>query len=404
MKELKGKYGEAKVFTDLVESKAIDQITTLLNQEFIKDSKIRIMPDVHAGAGCTIGTTMTIKDTCCPNLVGVDIGCGMYVVVLQRKTPCDSYLNLNKLDKTIRANIPSGFNIREKEHKYVRETRLDELICKDNVDLERARLSLGTLGSGNHFIEVDKDDEGRLYLVIHSGSRHLGLEVAGYYQRLAEDQVRGRDMASIYKLIYDLKSQGRHSEISGELQKIKSSTVDIPKDLSWVSGRLFDDYIHDMKIVQEYAYYNRLAIAHEILRSLGVSYEDDFTTIHNYIDTDNMILRKGAVSAQKGERLLIPINMRDGSLLCVGKGNADWNYSAPHGAGRLMSRSEAKKTFTVDEFVKSMDGIYTTSLGNETLDECPMAYKPIESIVDNIGDTVEIVKTIRPIYNFKASD
>lgn len=400
MKELTGKYGTAKVFTDLVEEKALSQIGTLLDQEFVKDSKIRIMPDVHAGAGCTIGTTMTITDKVCPNLVGVDIGCGMHVTNLGK-----TELDLEKLDKFIRNNIPSGFNIRTEPHMYIGFIPLHKLLrCKDHVDIDRARLSLGTLGGGNHFIEVDKDDDGNLYLVIHSGSRHLGLEVATYYQRLAEEQVCGRDKESVQKLIEDLKAQGRHSEIQSALANLKASTTTIPKELAYVSGQLFDDYIHDMAVVQRYARYNQVAMMDEILRYIDAHEIDEFVTVHNYIDPVDMTLRKGAVSAHKGERLLIPINMRDGSLICVGKGNPDWNYSAPHGAGRLMSRSEARKKFTVDEFTESMNGIYTTSVGNETLDECPMAYKPMESIVNNIKDTVKIEKIIRPIYNFKAGE
>jgi RNA-splicing ligase RtcB len=399
MIELNGKYGHVKVFTDLVEAKALEQIETLLNQEFVEGSKVRIMPDVHAGAGCTIGTTMTITDKVCPNLVGVDIGCGMLTVSLD-----DEEIDLEKLDRVIREHVPSGFNVRDTKHRYARHTYLEKLICRDHVGVERARCSIGTLGGGNHFIEVDRNDEGELYLVIHSGSRHLGLEVAGYYQHLAEEQLCGRDKNSVKDLIDSLKAQGRHSEIAGELKKLQASTIDITKALAYVSGQLFDDYIHDMKLVQEYAKWNRNAIANVIFEHSNLHPIYDFSTIHNYIDTDAMILRKGAVSAQKGELLLIPINMRDGSLICVGKGNEDWNCSAPHGAGRLMSRVAAKKAFTVDEFAQSMNGIYTTSVSYETLDECPMAYKPIESIVENIGDTVDIMKTIRPIYNFKAGE
>ena len=400
MKELSGKYGNAKVFTDLVEEKALDQISTLLDQEFIKDSQIRIMPDVHAGAGCTIGTTMTITDKCCPNLVGVDIGCGMYTAVLDKSSKVD----LDELDNAICTYVPSGFNTRETVHSWIHYTHIDELLCHQHINLERAKLSLGTLGGGNHFIEVDRDDEGQLYLVIHSGSRHLGLEVADYYQRLAVEQLCGRDKNSVQKLIDNLKAHGRHSDIAGELQKLKESSTDIPRDLAYVSAQLFQDYIHDMKIVQEYAKYNRMAIGGVIRSFTHLRFADEFETVHNYIDTNDMILRKGAVSAKAGERLLIPINMRDGSLICRGKGNPDWNYSAPHGAGRLMSRNEAKKKFSMGEFYESMNGIYTTSVNSDTLDECPMAYKPIESIVDNIGDTVEIEKIIRPIYNFKASE
>lgn len=400
MKELEGRFGTAKIFTDLVEEKALDQISTLLDQEFVSDSKIRIMPDVHAGAGCTIGTTMTIRDKCCPNLVGVDIGCGMLTIMLGKPSNVD----LVMLDQIIRTDIPSGFNIRDEKHPYVSITQTHYLNCREHVNLERADRSIGTLGGGNHFIELDQDDEGNLYLVIHSGSRHLGLEVAGYYQRLAEEQLCGSDKDNLKELVESLKAQGRYSEIAEELKRVKSSTVKIPKDLAYVSDYLFRDYVHDMKIVQDYASWNREAIADTILAGMYWGRIDKFETVHNYIDTNDMILRKGAVSAHRGEKLLIPINMRDGSLICEGKGNPDWNYSAPHGAGRLMSRSEAKKIFSVDEFANSMSGIYTTSVGSETLDECPMAYKPMESIINNIADTVEIKKIIRPIYNFKAGE
>lgn len=401
MKELSGKYGSAKIFTDLVEEKALDQISTLLEQNFISGSNIRIMPDVHAGAGCTIGTTMTIKDKCCPNLVGVDIGCGMRVIAFEKEE-----INLKELDRVIREYVPSGFNVHDSEHPWAESTHLEELKCYNHVDIERAKRSLGTLGGGNHFIEVDKDYNGDLYLVIHSGSRHLGLEVAGYYQNLAEKQVRGIDKDSISNLITDLKAQGRQSEIADTLKKLRGVENKSPKELAYVSGDLFEDYIHDMKIVQNYARWNRFAIQTEIMSNMNIGRTMScmFETVHNYIDTNDMILRKGAVSAKEGELLLIPINMRDGSLLCRGKGNPDWNFSAPHGAGRLMSRSEAKKRFSMDEFNESMNGIYTTSVNGDTLDECPMAYKPIESIIDNIGDTVDIKKIIRPIYNFKASE
>ena len=403
MKELQGKFGNAKIFTDLIEQKAEDQITTLLNQEFVSGSKIRIMPDVHSGAGCTIGTTMTITDKCCPNLVGVDIGCGMLTTLIS-PSPMAKNIDLKRLDEVIRERIPSGFNIHDFESQHSVFTHLDELVCRDHVNIERAYRSIGTLGGGNHFIELDRDEFGGNYLVIHSGSRHLGLEVAGYYQRLAEEQLCGRDKDSVKELIDSMKEQGRHSEISDELKRLKNTTTKIPKELAYIAGRLFEDYIHDMKIVQDYASVNRMAMASAILIGMDWFGMRSFETIHNYIDTKDMILRKGAVSAKAGEQLLIPINMRDGSLLCVGKGNPDWNYSAPHGAGRLMSRAEAKKTFTVDEFSKSMNGIYTTSVNDDTLDECPMAYKPMESIIENIGDTVEVDTILRPVYNFKASE
>jgi tRNA-splicing ligase RtcB len=368
MIEIKGKYNTAKVFTDNVDSGAISQILELCNQEFVKGSIIRIMPDAHAGAGCTIGTTMTISDKVVPNLVGVDIGCGMETIKLKQKD-----IDFKKLDETIHNYIPSGFAIRKDRHRYAENINFNNLACKKYVNLERAILSIGTLGGGNHFIEINKDGEGNLYLVVHSGSRHLGKQVAEYYQDLG------------YK-------------------ELTAQVVKISKPLAYVQEKSYNNYLNDMKIIQQYAVYNRKAIVDEIKNRMGFIVEDDFTTIHNYIDLDNMILRKGAISARKGERVLIPINMRDGSLICVGKGNKDWNYSAPHGAGRLMSRREAKKTFSLEEYKKSMEGIYTTTVNRATLDECALAYKPMDEIIDNIQDTVEVVDIIRPVYNFKAAE
>lgn len=395
MKELNGKYASAKIFTELVDDKSIEQVKTLLDQEFVCGSKIRMMPDIHAGAGCTIGTTMTVGDKICPNLVGVDIGCGMLTVRLSDITDVD----FDKLDHVIREYIPSGFNIRDREHPFINHTHLGELDCCDIIDINRAKLSLGTLGGGNHFIEIDKDNEDYLYLVIHTGSRHLGVEVAEYYQNWGYDSMKQNYKNRRAEVINRLKEEGHEKDISKELAGLK---FDIPRDLCPVRGKLFDSYIHDMRIVQEYAKYNRLAIAREIMNHMGWFEFDSFETVHNYIDTKDMILRKGAVSAKKDEILLIPMNMRDGSLICRGKGNPDWNYSAPHGAGRLYGRMEAKRRFSVNEYRESMGGIYTTSVGDDTLDECPMAYKPMESIVKNIGDTVDILKVIKPVYNFKA--
>lgn len=370
MIELKGKYNEAKIFTDVVDEASISQVMLLLNQEFVVGSRIRLMPDIHAGAGCTIGTTMTIKDKIVPNLVGVDIGCGMEVIKVKEK-----HMELQKLDKLIYEKIPSGFSIREKAHRYIDDINLEELYCYPRIDVRRAEKSLGTLGGGNHFIEADKDEEGNLYVVVHSGSRHLGLEVANYYQEEGYKSVNG---------------------------STEQKRTNIPRQLAYVSGDLFRQYIHDMKIIQAYAMLNRQAMMDEIVKGMKLHVEEQFTTIHNYIDTDAMILRKGVVSAGDGEKLLIPINMRDGSLICTGKGNDDWNQSAPHGAGRLMSRSAAKENFTVSEFKKQMSGIYTTSVSKDTLDECPMAYKGMDDIVNNIGDTVRIDRVIKPVYNFKA--
>lgn len=398
MIELKGKYNEAKIFTDVVDEASVAQVLLLLNQEFTAGSRIRMMPDVHAGAGCTVGTTMTISDKIVPNLVGVDIGCGMETIRIKEKN-----IELQKLDKLIYEKIPSGFNIREKAHRYFKEINLEELYCYKHIDVARAEKSMGTLGGGNHFIEADRDDDGNIYIVVHSGSRHLGLETANYYQEQGYRELNGSAEEDVNELIADLKAQGREREIRKSIKSLKNTKrTAIPKALAYVSGELFERYIHDMKIIQEYARLNRQAMIDEIIKGMKLHVVEQFTTIHNYIDTDDMILRKGAVSAKAGEKLLIPINMRDGSLICVGRGNDDWNQSAPHGAGRLMSRAAAKESFTVSEFKKQMSGIYTTSVNNSTLDECPMAYKSIDDITDNIGDTVEITKIIKPIYNFKA--
>jgi len=369
MIEIKGTYGEAKVFTEELEQSAGGQIKALCEQPFITGSKIRIMPDVHAGKGCTIGTTMTIGDYVVPNLVGVDIGCGMLTVQLEEKR-----LNLPELDSFIRQNIPYGRDVRERSHRSHGRINLEDLRCYKKVDTRRAKESLGTLGGGNHFIEVDKDDDGTLYLVIHTGSRNLGLRVAELYQKKAYNAVGGRKQ------------------------------TEIPYELAYLTGEEKDDYLYDMAFMQRFAELNRRIIKEVILDGMKLHEADSFTTIHNYIDTDAMILRKGAVSAKKDERLLIPMNMRDGSLICTGLGNEDWNCSAPHGAGRRFSRRDAENSFTVSEFKKQMEGIFTTSVSQDTLDECPMAYKPMEEILQNIGETVRVERIIRPIYNFKASE
>ena len=402
MKLVEGRYNTAKVYTEVVEESALAQIKALCDQEFAKTSRIRIMPDVHTGAGCTIGTTMTIEDAVVPNLVGVDIGCGMETIKLRNK-----HLELAKFDKLIYEKIPSGFDIRREGHKFNEEIDLTELRClrPAKLHLDRAVKSLGTLGGGNHFIEVDKDDEGKLYVVVHSGSRHLGLEVAGYYQEQAYRALSGASREDIEKLIEEYKRTGREKEIETQVKAVKGQIkTGIPKTLAYCHGQLMDDYIHDMKIVQRFAMLNRKAMMDELIRGMKLKVEEEFTTVHNYIDTDAMILRKGAVSAKKGEKLLIPVNMRDGSLICVGKGNEDWNFSAPHGAGRLMSRRKARESYTVSQFKKEMVGIFTTSVNAQTLDECPMAYKRMADIVENIGDTVDIKNIIKPIYNFKAGE
>ena len=406
MKLVEGKYNTAKVFTDVVEEKSLQQIKTLCDQEFTSGAKIRLMPDVHAGAGCTIGTTMTIKDKIVPNLVGVDIGCGMETLMIHKDSEAAMNFDPAKLDKVIRKNIPSGFDIRKFQHDYVEEVEWDKI--KGTYNKHRAKMSLGTLGGGNHFIEADKDEDGNLYIVVHSGSRHAGLEIAEYYQEMAWKQLNGRTKADIDAMICRLKEEGRQSEIEAQMAAMNKQTKTlVPKDLAFVSGYLFDDYINDMRIMQHFAMLNRKAMVNTISIGLHLKEEeivDQFTTIHNYIDTENMILRKGAVSAQQGEKLLIPINMRDGSLICIGKGNEDWNCSAPHGAGRVMSRTQARKGLSMDEFKAEMSGIWSSTVTKGTLDEAPMAYKTMDDIVANIGPTADIVNVIKPIYNFKAVD
>ena len=402
MIEIQGKYNTAKCFTDEMEEFAAAQIRLVCDQEIFAGTKIRIMPDVHAGKGCTIGTTMTLKDKVVPGMVGVDIGCGMETVVLE-----DRKIDFDALDRLIRREIPSSINIRKTPHEYNEFIDLSELRCFQQVNADRAEKSIGTLGGGNHFIEIDRDEEGRLYLVIHSGSRHLGTQVADYYQEEGYKILCGCGGRQIAAVIEQMKAEGRFQEIQPAVDRMKAQLgtyTGIPRELAYVEGEFFEDYIHDMKITQHFAMLNRKAMAKVILEGLGLTEADRFTTIHNYIDTDAMILRKGSVSAKKGEKLLIPINMRDGSLICTGKGNEDWNCSAPHGAGRLMSRRQAARTLSMEEFKKSMEGIYTTCVVKDTLDESPMAYKAMEDIVRNIGPTAEIEKIIRPVYNFKASE
>lgn len=363
---LTGRYNTAKVFTDKIEPEAENQIISLLNQPMSAGSRIRIMPDMHAGAGCTIGTTMTIIDKVVPNLVGVDIGCGMETVIIENRR-----LSFEQLDRLIHAVIPSGFAVRDKVHPLSREIDLSRLRCRQAINMKRAELSIGTLGGGNHFIEVDRDEQDRFYLVIHSGSRNLGKQTAEHYQAEAARQLSG---------------QG------------------IEKQLAYCQGQLLDDYLHDMALVQHYADLNRRAIMSELLSGLNLETADRWTTIHNYIDLQTGTLRKGAISARTGERVLIPINMRDGSLVCIGKGNPDWNESAPHGAGRLMSRAQARKTISLSDYKASMDGIYTSTVNAATLDEAAFAYKPLEEIEANIIDTVDVVSRLKPLYNFKAAE
>lgn len=396
--EITGRYATAICYAEIIDYEAINQIRRMCNYPFTEGSKIRIMPDVHAGTGCTIGTTMTVTGRVVPNIVGVDIGCGMYAVNIGHDD-----IDFTVIDEAAHY-VPSGYEVWEE-----RQERFDlqRMRCYRNLkDTRRIELSLGTLGGGNHFIEIDRDSDGTNWLVIHTGSRYLGHQTATYYQRLAIDIDRGKDdyLRRKAETITTYRAKGRHREIQGALKALtweaRESTM--PEDLCYLSGEYLDDYIHDVKICQEFARRNREKIAEVLLSRTGLTAYDSFHTIHNYIDTDNMILRKGAISAQSGERVLIPINMRDGSILATGRGNPDWNYSAPHGAGRLMSRGSAKESLSMSDFREAMKGVYTTSVKESTLDESPMAYKPLEAVIDVIAETVDIVSVMKPVYNFKA--
>ena len=402
MIEIHGEFNKALCYAVTVEDAALEQIKAVCDRPEFADNKLRIMPDAHSGKGCTIGTTMTLTDKVVPGMVGVDIGCGMETVKLK-----ETEIDFEKLDRVIRNCIPCGREIRETPHRLAEEIKLEELRCASRIGLPRAYRSIGSLGGGNHFIEIDKNGKGEMYLVVHSGSRHLGTEVADYYQNVGYKTLCGNAKDQIKAKIEEMKAQGMTKEIYDTIKELKANTktkLDIPKHLAYVEGELFDDYIHDMKITQRFAALNRQAMTEVILSELGLHEVERFTTIHNYIDTSEMILRKGAVSAKAGEKLLIPINMRDGSLVCIGKGNEDWNCSAPHGAGRLMSRSAAMARLNVEEYAEQMKDIFTTCVGRQTLDEAPMAYKNMDEIIGAITPTAEIVEIIKPVYNFKASE
>lgn len=398
--KIKGNVNVAICYAKIIEDEAVEQIHRMCDYEFTEGSKIRVMPDVHAGKGCTIGTTMTVKDKAVPNIVGVDIGCGMYTVNLGRVE-----INMEQMDAAAHF-IPSGSNVWEGRKE--RFDLLDLRCYRDLKDARRLERSLGTLGGGNHFIEIDQAADGTKYLVIHSGSRNLGKQVAEFYQRLAIELNKGKEeyFAKRDALIAEYKAAGRRNEIQAALKALKweAREATIPEDLCFVYGQYLEDYLHDVEICQRFARRSRELMAEIILQRLGIEAVDAFHTIHNYIDTDEMILRKGAIAAHKGEKVLIPINMRDGSVLAIGKGNPDWNYSAPHGAGRIMSRTAAKERLNLEEYRREMEGIYTTSVNEATLDEAPMAYKSLEDIIDVIGDTVSIVEVLKPIFNFKASE
>lgn len=402
MLEIKGKINTAICYAKVIEDGAIEQIRRMCDYDLTEGSRVRIMPDVHAGKGCTIGTTMTVVDKACPNIVGVDIGCGMYTVKLADRT-----LDFEKIDEACHY-IPSGMNVWEGR---MERFDLTDLRCYRSLkNTRRLERSLGTLGGGNHFIEVDRASDGTFYLVIHSGSRNLGKQVAEIYQQTAialharkEEYFARRD-----EIIRSYKAEGRKTEIQTALKDLEneyaSRVPDVPEDLCWLYGSFLEDYLHDIEICQRFAKRSRERMAEIILERTKMRGEEAFHTIHNYIDTKEMILRKGAIAAHAGEKVLIPINMRDGSIIAVGKGNPEWNYSAPHGAGRIMSRSMAKRAVSMEEYKESMKGIYTTSVNENTIDEAPMAYKSLEDIIDVIEESVDIIDRIKPVYNFKAAD
>ncbi len=405
MQIVTGKYNNAKVFIDNCEDTCIEQIRNLLDQEPFHDAKVRIMPDCHAGKSCVIGFTADLGDKIIPNIVGVDIGCGMLTVELGKVE-----IDYARLDEVIRTYVPSGREVNE--GRLMRFPKIQEMKCfRELEDTRKMERAIGSLGGGNHFIEIDTDDEGNKYLVIHTGSRQLGIQVCDIYQKKAIGLHIGKEALwdEEERIKNEYKAAGRRSEIHDVLMELhrnfRQTPPDVPVELCFLTGKYSQNYLYDMKICQEFADENRHMIAKQLLEHYGLEPVGEFTTVHNYIDHDSNIIRKGAVSAKKGEKLLIPINMRDGSLICVGKGNEDWNFSAPHGAGRLFSRTEAFNRFTVEEFEKTMKeaGIFTTCVNHSTLDECPFAYKGMDDIVSNIGPTAEIVNVIRPVYNFKAN-
>lgn len=397
--EIRGKVATAIAYANVIEEEAIEQIRRMCDYDFTAGSKIRIMPDVHAGKGCTIGTTMTITGKAVPNVVGVDIGCGMYTVRLDQRT-----VDFSEIDAAAHY-IPSGMSVWEGRKESF---DLEALKCyRDLKDTRRLQRSLGTLGGGNHFIEIDRASDGTLYLVIHTGSRNLGKQVAERYQRLAVELNKGREAYFRQRdaLIAEYRAAGRRKEIQAALKALKweDKPLTIPEDLCYVYGSYLDDYLHDVALCQRFARRNRELIAQILMERAHLTGGSAFHTVHNYIDTDEMILRKGAIAAHKGEKVLIPINMRDGSVLAMGRGNPEWNCSAPHGAGRLMSRGAAKAALSLEEYRAAMEGIYTTSVDASTLDEAPMAYKSLEDILEVIRDSVDVLDIMKPVYNFKAS-
>lgn len=395
----KGKFAEATIFTDLIEEQALSQVIGMLNQPITENTRVAIMPDVHAGAGSTIGTTISLSENkedwrVCPNVVGVDIGCGMMSYKL-----ADKEIDLKEIDKIVNKYVPSGFSIHSKAQDQKFTDSLIENLTFTVDNPERIGLSLGSLGGGNHFIEIATDEDGNFWLTVHSGSRNLGVQVAKHHQKKAE---RSMLNVEVDKIIAEFKAAGKEKDIEKAIKEAKAPLAGVTKDLSFLTGDRLDQYLNDLVLAQKFAHLNRKTMLDIIVEKAGLTIIDEFDSIHNFIDVEEGIIRKGATSARKGERLIIPLNMRDGSLICVGKGNKEWNYSAPHGAGRMLSRSAAKRELDLDEFKNQMADVYTTSVGESTLDEAPNAYKPMEAIIDNIGDTVDIVRHLKPVWNFKA--
>lgn len=396
MKIIKGKYSDAKVFTNNIDEATVSQIESFLNEELTAQANVRIMPDCHAGKGAVIGTTMKVTDRVVPNLVGVDIGCGMLCVEIGKQA-----VDFAKLDSVIRTLVPSGQSIRTHAHEFVGNIELDSVLAPFTKEV--AIHSLGTLGGGNHFIEMNETEDGRLFLVIHSGSRHLGTRVANYHQKKAIESL-SFDKKGMNDLIAKLKSEGRQTEINEAIKSYQSVQSIVPNELAYLQGSLMEDYFNDLKIAQDFAKWNRAAMVQVILEAMKFNEVGRIDTVHNYIDLEHMILRKGAISARKDEMVLVPINMRDGSLLAKGKGNDDWNQSGPHGAGRILSRTRAKELLQLNDFTDTMKHVYTTSVSQDTIDESPFAYKTMQEIIDNTADTIEIQSVLKPIYNFKAAE
>lgn len=414
MKLIKGKNGEAKIFTDLVEQAAVDQVQNIMDHEISENAKVRFMPDIHFGKGATVGTTIRLSEDfsewkVSPNVVGVDVGCAILMYKVQ--TADLSEIDLVKLDSVVNSMVPAGFSVHSKpqDESFANSAIMGLTFSVPQKTRERIQLGLGTLGGGNHFIELGKDEEGNYWLSVHSGSRNLGVQVAKHHQDVAIKKLH-EDKVDIKGVIAKLKAEERHSEIQDVISSTKKEHPEITKEvesLAFLQGQLLKDYLHDMYIAQSYAARSREIMLDIIVEAMGLTLVDKFDSVHNFIEHENFkkgTIRKGATSAKLGERLVIPLNMRDGSIIAIGKGNSDWNESAPHGAGRMMSRGQAKRELSMDDFKQQMSSVYTTSVMESTLDEAPEAYKPAEAILENIKDSVDIVHIVKPVYNFKAHD